>query len=91
MAAPKLVTTIIAWDIESFVSTAAEVREAHDISIDPSEGNGESKKSRGETHGVLVMLLVNSVFNLNSELETEFYLYLKRIYSCRLGSGRFFE
>ena len=50
VATPKLVTAIIAWDIEPFIPIAFWATEAHDVSIDPSEGDGESKKSSSETH-----------------------------------------
>ena len=56
VAAPKLVTAIIAWDIEPFISTAIGTTEAHDVSIDASESDGESKKSRSETHLELVII-----------------------------------
>ena len=48
-----MMTTIIAWDIEPFIPIAFGAREAHDVCIDASEGDGESKKSSSETHGVL--------------------------------------
>ena len=51
-----MVTAIIAWDIEPFISTAIGTTEAHDVSIDASEGDGESKKSRSETHLELVVI-----------------------------------
>jgi hypothetical protein len=59
VAVPKLMTAIIAWDIEPFIPIAIGAIEAHDVSIDAYEGDasGESKKSSSETHGVLVMVL----------------------------------
>lgn len=51
-----MVAAIIAWDIEPFISFAIEQTEAHDVSIDASESDGESKKSSSETHGALVIL-----------------------------------
>ena len=89
MAAPKLVTTIIAWDVEPFIPSAVGASEAHDVSIDPSEGEGESEKSSGEAHSLLVIL---TVFQLElGAASLSGNQYLKRIYHCRLESGRFFE
>lgn len=66
-----MVTTIIAWDIEPFIPITIGATEAHNVSIDASEGDGESKKSSSEMHGVLVILKVCQWRTGN--------LYLKRI------------
>jgi hypothetical protein len=50
------VTATIAWDIIPFTSSAVEATEGHEVSIDASEGDGESKKSSSDTHGVSVIL-----------------------------------
>ena len=47
-------TAIIAIDFGPLTPSALVAIEGHDVSIDASEGDGESKISSSETHGVLV-------------------------------------
>ena len=54
-AAWKRVAAIIAFDFGSSIPIALVATEGQDVSIDASEGDGESKISSSETHGVLVL------------------------------------
>ena len=61
VAAPELVTAlIIACDIEPFIPIAIGTTEGHDVSIDASEGDCESKKSSGETHDMFKLVIPTS-------------------------------
>ena len=88
VAVPKCHTAIIAWDIGPFTPIACGATEGYDVSLDASEGDGESKKSSSETHGMLVILTL-AVCQLQVERRSGFYLYLKRIYDYRPESGLF--
>ena len=55
VAAWKRVAAIIAFDFGSLIPIALTATVGQDVGIDASEGDGESKKSSSETHGVLVI------------------------------------
>ena len=53
LADPISVTSTITRDIVPFIPTAIRASEGHEVRIDASEGDGESRKSSSETHGML--------------------------------------